>query len=90
MTGRDRENIERLIATLERMRLDEYVAHVSRRGRLILDNLLYGVCRGLGFTLGFSVLGALLAVLLRSVVVDNIPLIGGFLAEVIHAIEARM
>jgi len=90
MTGRDRENIERLIATLERMRLDEYVAHVSRRRRLVWDNLLYGVCRGLGFTLGFSVLGALLAVLLRSVVVDNIPLIGGFLAEVIHAIEARM
>ena len=32
----------------------------------------------------------LIAVLLRSMVVDNIPLIGGFLAEVIHAIEARM
>jgi len=29
-------------------------------------------------------------VLLRTVVVDNIPLIGGFLAEVIRAIEARM
>ena len=33
---------------------------------------------------------ALLAVLLRGMVVDNIPLIGGFLAEVIHAIEARL
>lgn len=90
MTGRDRDQIDKLIATLERMRLDEYVEHVSRRGRLIWDNLLYGVCRGVGFTLGFSVLGALLAALLRSMVVDNIPLIGGFLAEVIHAIEARM
>ena len=90
MTGRDRENIERLIATLERMRLDEYVAHVSRRGRLVWDNLLYGVCRGLGFTLGVALLGALAASLVRSVVVENIPLIGGFLAEVIHAIQARM
>ena len=90
MTGRDRERIDRLMGTLERMRLDEYVEHISSRRRLIGENLLYGVCRGLGFTLGFSVLGALLAVLLRSLVVDNIPLIGGFLAEVIHAIEARM
>ena len=90
MTGRDRERIERMLGTLERMRLDEYVEHLSSRRRLIWDNLLYGICRGLGFTLGFSVLGALIAVLLRSVVVDNIPLIGGFLAEVIHAIEARM
>ena len=90
LTGWDRAAIERLTATLERMRLDEYVEYVSNRRRLIRQNILYGLCRGLGFTLGFSVLGALLAVLLRSLVVDNIPLIGGFLAEVIHAIEARM
>ena len=90
MTGRDAARIERLLNTLERMRLDEYVEYVSNRRRMIAQNILYGLCRGLGFTLGFSVLGALLAVLLRSLVVDNIPLIGGFLAEVIHAIEARM
>ena len=90
MTGRDRERIDRLIDTLERMRLDEYLAYVGNRRRMIWQNILFGLCRGLGFTLGFSVLGALLAVLLRSVVVDNIPLIGGFLAQVIRAIEARM
>ena len=67
-----------------------YVEYVSNRGRMSRQNILYGLCRGLGFTLGFSVLGALLAVALRSLVVENIPLIGGFLAEVIHAIEARM
>ena len=90
MTGRDRERIERLMGALERMRLDEYVEYASNRRRLVWQNILYGLCRGLGFTLGFSVLGALLAVPLRSLVVDNIPLIGGFLAEVIRAIEARM
>ena len=90
MTGRDRDRIERLLGALERMRLEEYVEYVSNRRRLVGQNILYGLCRGLGFTLGFSVLGALLAVLLRGLVVDNIPLIGGFLAEVIHAIEARM
>ena len=90
MTGRDRERIQRLMDTLERMRLDEYLEYVSNRRRLLWQNLLYGMARGLGFTVGFSVLGALLAVLLRALVVENIPLIGGFLAEVIHAIEARM
>ncbi len=90
MTGRDRERIEKLVAALERMRLEEYLEYVSDRRRVLLRNLLYGIARGLGFTLGFSVLGALLAVALRGVVADNIPLIGGFLAEVIHAIEARL
>ena len=90
MTGRDAARIERLLNTLERMRLDEYVEYVSNRRRMIAQNILYGLCRGLGFTLGFSVLGALLATLLRALVAENMPLIGGFLAEVIRAIEARL
>ena len=90
MTGRDRERIDRLLGILERMRLDDYVRHLGSRRRLIVDSLLAGIFRGLGFTLGIALLGALTAALVRHVVVENIPLIGGFLAEVIHAIQARM
>ena len=84
------ERLERLTGTLERMRLDEYVEYVSNRRRLIFDNLLYGMVRGFGFTRGFAVLAALCAVLIKNMVVENIPVIGGFLAEVINAIQARM
>ena len=90
MTQRESELIERLTDTLERMHLDDYLEYVSNRRRMLWNNLLYGVVRGLGFTLGFTVLGALVIVLLRSLVVDNIPVIGGFMAEVIHAIDERM
>ncbi len=90
MTGRDRERIDRLLEALEKSRLEEFVEYAGDRRRLIGRNLLAGVCRGLGFTLGFSVLGALAASVLRALVANNIPLIGGFLAEVIRAIEARM
>ena len=84
------QRLERLAGTLERMRLDEYVEYVSSRRRLIWDNLLYGMARGFGFTLGFALLAALCAVLIKNMVVENVPVIGDFLAEVIHAIEARM
>lgn len=90
MTGRDRERIERLLAALERARLEDFAQRRDDWRRLILESLLAGVFRGLGFTLGVALLGALAASLVRSVVVENIPLIGGFLAEVIHAIQARM
>ncbi|MBE5772655.1 MAG: hypothetical protein E7337_01820 [Clostridiales bacterium] len=90
MTGRDREMIERLMNTLERMQLGAYVEYVSNRRRMIASNVLYGICRGFGFTLGFSVLGAAIIALMRSMFIENIPLIGGFLAEVIHAVESRM
>ena len=90
MTERESELIERLTDTLERMYLDEYLEFVSKRKRMLWRNLLYGMVRGLGFTLGFTVLGALVIVLLKNLVLENIPVIGDFLAEVIHAIEARM
>ena len=90
MTGRDREQIQHLLDILERMQLGDYVEYVSNRKRMIANNVLYGICRGFGFTLGFSVLGTVIIVLMRSMVLENIPLIGGFLAEVIRAIEARI
>ena len=90
MTERESELIERLTDTLERMHLDEYLEFVSNRKRMLWRNLLYGMVRGLGFTLGFTVLGALAIVLLKNLVLENSPVIGDFLAEVIHAIEARM
>ena len=89
MTERETELIDRLTDTLERMHLDDYLEYVSNRRRLLWTNLLYGAARGLGFALGFSVLGALAIVLIRRLVVDNIPGIGDFLAEVIHEIEER-
>ena len=90
MTERECRLIRRLTDTLERMQLDDYLEYVSNRRRMLLNNLLYGVARGLGFAVGFTVLGALAIVLLKNVVLENIPIISDFFAEVIHAIEARM
>ena len=90
MDERRWQALEKLAQTAERLRLEEYLDYVSNRRRQLWNHLLYGVFRGVGFTLGFTVLGAVLAVVLRSLVVENIPLIGGFLADVIHAIEARL
>ena len=90
MKEHDRKLIERLIGTLERMDLERYLEHVTNRRRMVLTNLFYGMLRGLGFSFGFTVLGAATIVLLRHLLTENIPLIGGFIAEVIHAIEERM
>ena len=90
MTERECRLIRRLTDTLERMHLDDYLEYVSNRRRMLLSNLFYGLARGLGFALGFTVLGALAVVLLKNLVSENIPVIGDFVAEVIHAIESRM
>ncbi len=82
--------LEGLASALERLRLDEYLEYVTDKRRVILSHILFGVLRGMGFALGFSILSAFVVVLLRHLVVENIPLIGGFLAEVINAIQQRL
>ena len=88
MRERLEERIDRLAGTLERMRLEEYLDHVSDRRRLVKEHILYGMARGFGFMLGFSILGAAVVVILGRLAIQNVPLIGDFLAEVIAQAEA--
>ena len=90
MKERDRLLIDRLILTLERMNLKAYIDLATDRRRLIVSSLLGGMLRGFGFSIGFTVLGAASIVLLKYLLESNLPQFGGFMAEVIHAIEERM
>jgi hypothetical protein len=82
------KRVDQLAGVLERMRLDEYLDRVTNRRRMIWENLLYGMMRGLGYALGFAVLGALAVAILSRIAVNNIPIIGEFLAEVLAEAEA--
>lgn len=86
----DRLLIDRLILALEKMNLKSYLDLVTNRRRMIINSLLYGILRGLGFSIGFTILGAGLVVLLKYLLDNNLPQFSGFIAEVIHAIEERM
>lgn len=82
--------IERLTKNAEKLRLSEYLQYVSDTKRLLWVNFVSGVARGFGFAVGFSILGALLIVLLQRFTVDNLPVIGEFLAEVIRVVERNL
>lgn len=86
----DRLLIDRLILALEKMNLKAYLDLITNRRKMIVNSLLYGMLRGLGFSIGFTVLGAGLVVLLKYLLENNLPQFSGFIAEVIHAIEERM
>ncbi|SPF32135.1 conserved hypothetical protein [Candidatus Desulfosporosinus infrequens] len=70
-----------LAETLETMRLADYIAFLSRPGRLLWLNFLVGLVRGLGTALGAGLLAGVAYFLLKRIVVLNLPVIGGFVAE---------
>ena len=78
----------------------EQLKHISRqiedwirreRGwRRLLKEMALGAARGIGFSIGFTVLGALLLYILQSIALANLPIIGRFLAELVRIVESNL
>lgn len=82
--------LEASVTRLERLRLAEYIAYVDDRRRLLRSQFLSGLARGVGMAIGFTVLGAVLVVLLRRLAEQNLPLIGDFLAQIVTIVQRRL
>lgn len=70
--------------------LAEYMDYLQNRRRLLLTNFLAGMMRGMGFAVGFSILGAVVIYVIRNLALANLPLIGDFFAEVVRMVQIRL
>ena len=75
---------------LERLRLPEYVRYLEDRRRFLLMQFLGGVARGLGTAVGFTILGAVLVLVLQGLAQRNLPVIGDFLADIVEIVQRRL
>jgi len=82
--------VQELCLTLEKMRLTEYMRYVNDVRRLLWVNFLTGLARGFGTAIGFTVLGAIAITVLQRIAVDNLPIIGRFLAEVVRIVQDNL
>lgn len=82
--------VEELSWIMERFNLAEYVELFNKPGRLILVNFVAGVARGVGTAVGFTILGAMLVFLLRTLILKNLPGIGGFIADIVKMVNINL
>lgn len=81
---------ERLIRRVEMLHLDGFLRYVRDWKKRLLFDFLSGIARGVGFSIGFSVLGALLLYLLRNMALSNLPVIGQFVAQIVRIVESNL
>lgn len=81
---------EHLVQRMEMLHLDAFLRYVHHWKRRLFFDFLSGIARGLGFSIGFSVLGALLLYILRNIALSNLPVIGRFLAELVRIVESNL
>ena len=80
--------------TLEQLRhmsrqIEDWIRR-ERGWRRLLKEMALGAARGIGFSIGFTVLGALLLYILQSIALANLPIIGRFLAELVRIVESNL
>jgi hypothetical protein len=85
-----KERIEQLSLNLERMKLAEYVELLNRPWRLFYINFMSGLARGLGIALGFTVLSAVVIIVLQRLMVLNLPGMSSFIAEIVHLVQLQL
>ncbi|MBC9783299.1 hypothetical protein GJ688_01260 [Heliobacillus mobilis] len=84
------ERMNSLSEDIEKIKVSEYVEMLNNPKRMMYLNFLAGMARGLGMTVGFTILGAVALYILRELVVLNLPLIGGFIAEIVRMVQVQL
>ncbi|MBQ3179971.1 MAG: hypothetical protein IJB55_01265 [Firmicutes bacterium] len=80
--------LNRLVLLLERSKLAEFVELLHREPVLFWRSFLAGLCRGMGFALGFWLLSALALYILNILAELGIPVLGDFIAELMVYVES--
>ena len=84
------QKIDEWIAAMERLQLAEYVRYQEDTKKRLLSHFLAGVARGVGMAVGFTILGAVLVLILQNLARQNLPVIGDFLAQVVEMVQRRL
>lgn len=82
--------MQKWLDDMERLRLSEYVRYVDNRRRLMWSHFLGGVARGVGMAVGFTILGAILVIVLQDLAAHNLPVIGDALAQIVSIVQKRL
>ena len=84
------QRFESLLRRMEMLRLEEFIAYTQNWKRRLACDFLSGIARGVGFSIGFTLLGAVILFILKNAALANLPIIGRFLAELVRIVETNL
>ncbi|MDD4658437.1 MAG: DUF5665 domain-containing protein [Eubacteriales bacterium] len=82
--------LQRVSQNLEKFNLAEYMELLNNPRRYVMINFVGGLSRGLGIAIGFTILGAIVMMLLRRLMYLNLPLIGDFIADIVLIVQENL
>ena len=80
------ELTDKLIYVLERINLTDYIEYLENTNKLLFTNFLVGLARGVGYAVGFSLLGAVIIYVVIETGMVNVPAINEYLKNLLNAL----
>ncbi len=84
------KRLNELSLMLEKLKLADYLTHLNNTKRMAWVSFVGGVARGFGIAVGFTLLGALVIYLLQESFLNNLPVIGEFIADIVEIANQRL
>ena len=89
-SSREIHLLEKMNDYFERVNFGAYVQLLQKPKQLIWLNFIGGLARGVGIGLGFTLLAALLVVIMQQLSVLNLPVIGAYIADIVRIVQAQL
>ena len=81
------KKIDQLNSNFEKANLEEISYILGSKLEIVKRNLLAGILRGIGIGIGFTIITAIILMILRKIVMLNIPVIGEYIGDIVDIIE---
>lgn len=89
MIKRFLKNVEKLNNSLENARIAELLEILGSKRKIFFRNLLAGISKGFGFSIGFYLITAILIYILQYIVKLNIPIIGKYISDIVEIVQIK-
>ena len=83
------EAVESLNNILQKSHIEDISYYVGSKKRMFWSNFWAGIFRGIGIGIGFTIITAIVIILLRKIVMLNLPIIGDYLVDIIDIIKSN-
>lgn len=81
------ENIKNLNNNLTRNNILELSEIIGNWKKLIWRNFISGIAKGVGIGIGFSIVTAIIIIILQRIITLNIPVISQYIADIIEIVQ---
>lgn len=81
------KKIEKLNKSMEQNNIQELITTMGSPKKMLFRNFTSGIVRGIGISIGFSLVSAIVIYLLRRIIMLNIPVISEYIGDIIDIVE---